>query len=72
MPADLEKWTKKILKLISVEGNAVICNFKSISIAAWNSWRRDALWVEMLKKWPKVKKIMKPVNSWQSLQHSRV
>ena len=41
MPAGLEKWTKKILKLISVDGNAVLCNFKSLSIAEWNSQRGE-------------------------------
>ena len=39
--AELERWTKKILKLISFEGKAVLCNFKSMSIAEWDSWRRN-------------------------------
>ena len=40
-PADLEKWTKKILNLISVDGTAVFCTYKSMSIAEWETWRRD-------------------------------
>ena len=34
-------WTKKILKLISVDGTAVLYNFKSMSIAEWGMWRHD-------------------------------
>ena len=41
MPADLERRTQKLLKLISVDGTAVLCNFRSMSIVKWNSWRRE-------------------------------
>ena len=41
-PQDLEEWTKTILKLIQVDGNLVRCNYKSMPIAEWNTWKPEA------------------------------
>ena len=35
-PVELEKWTQKNLE---VDGNAVVCSFKTMPIVKWNSWR---------------------------------
>ena len=40
-PTELEKGAKKILKLIQVDGMSVRCYYKTMSIAEWNSWKRD-------------------------------
>ena len=45
-PAELEQWSKKILKLIIVDGMAIRCSYKSMSIAEWGSWKRDTVNVE--------------------------
>ena len=40
-PDELEKWTKKILKLISADGSAVLCTYKSMNIAEQGTWRHN-------------------------------
>ena len=40
-PAELEKWAKKILKLVQVNGTAIKCSYKFMSVAEWGSWKRD-------------------------------
>ena len=40
-PAELEKWAKKILKFVQLNGMAIRCSYQSMSIAEWNSCKRD-------------------------------
>ena len=38
-PGELEKWAKKILKVVQIDGTVVRCCYKTMPIAEWNSWK---------------------------------
>ena len=40
-PGELEKWAKKILKVVQVDGTAVRCCYKTMPITEWNTWEHD-------------------------------
>ena len=41
-PAELERAAKKILKLINVTDTELRCNFWTMTVQEWASWRREA------------------------------
>ena len=41
-PAELERAAKKILKLINVPATGLKCNFPTMTVQEWASWRREA------------------------------
>ena len=41
-PAELEKAAKKILKLVQVNGTAIRCTYKSMSVQEWATKKRGA------------------------------
>ena len=42
--AELEKAAKKILKLVNINGGNLRCNYRTITVQEWNSWKREADW----------------------------
>ena len=43
-PAELEKIAKKILKLVQINGGNLRCNYRTMTVQEWNSWRREGEW----------------------------
>ena len=43
-PAELEKIAKKILKLVQINGGNLRCNYRTMTVQEWNSWRREQDW----------------------------
>ena len=43
-PAELEKEAQKILKLVNTTGGNLRCNYRTMTVQEWNSWRREADW----------------------------
>ena len=42
--AELEKIAKKILKLVQINGGNLRCNYRTMTVQEWNSWRREQDW----------------------------
>ena len=43
-PAELEKVAKKILKLVQINGGNLRCNYRTMTVQEWSSWRREGDW----------------------------
>ena len=78
-PAELEKAAKKILELVNTTGGNLRCNYRTMTVQEWNSWRREADWnmdqwlgFTLSQDWPCLAKVCEillermSLKQWQS------